>query len=123
MNYLSLNNISSYEKSFKLSNIIWDIVINWSWFEKRTIGSQWVRATDSVSANIAEGFGRYGKKDKIHFYRYSQGSLQESYDWFEKARIRKLLSAEQISTIKLLYNELPKDINSLINFTNEKLKY
>ncbi|MCK4639103.1 MAG: four helix bundle protein, partial [Bacteroidales bacterium] len=26
-------------------------------------------AADSISANIAEGFGRYHKKDKIKFYR------------------------------------------------------
>ena len=33
---------------------------------------------DSVSANISEGFGRYHKKDKIKFYRYSQGSVNQA---------------------------------------------
>ena len=73
MNYLKLNDITAYRESFNLSNKIWSIVISWDYFAKDTVGKQFVRAIDSVSANIAEGFGRYGKKDKIKFYRYSYG--------------------------------------------------
>lgn len=80
MKYLQLNDIDCYKKSLKLSNYIWDIVLTWDWFAKKTIGAQFVDAIDSISANIAEGFGRYGKKDKIKFYHYSFGSLKESCD-------------------------------------------
>lgn len=66
--YLQLNDISSYKRAFILSNYVWNIVITWDWFVKRTVGVQFVSAIDSISANIAEGFGRYGKKDKIKFY-------------------------------------------------------
>jgi len=31
-------------------------------FAKDTIGKQFARSVDSISANIAEGFGRYTKK-------------------------------------------------------------
>ena len=92
--YLSLNDITAYKIAFNLSNFIWDIVINWDFFAKDTVGKQFVKAVDSISANIAEGFGRYGKKDKIRFYRYSFASLKESFDWNEKSKIRKLLTAE-----------------------------
>ncbi len=64
--FLSLDKVSSYNKSFELSNYIYDIVTKWEWLPKQTIGIQFIRAVDSVSANIAEGFGRKGKKDKIH---------------------------------------------------------
>jgi four helix bundle protein len=59
------------------------------------MGEQFVAAIDSISANIAEGFGRYGKKDKIKFYRYSQGSMNESLDWNQKAKVRKLISEKE----------------------------
>ncbi len=62
--FLSLDKVSSYNKSFELSNYIYDIVTKWEWLPKQTIGIQFIRAVDSVSANIAEGFGRKGKKDK-----------------------------------------------------------
>jgi len=73
-NYLTLEKISSYKKAFDLSNEIWDLVIKWDYFAKDTVGKQFVRSSDSISANIAEGFGRYSKKDKIRFYRISVGS-------------------------------------------------
>jgi four helix bundle protein len=40
--------------------------------------SQLRRAAVSVPANFAEGFGKFGLKDKIRFYNVSQGSLEES---------------------------------------------
>jgi len=80
-----------------------------------------MRAIDSISANIAEGFGRRGKNDKIKFYYYSFGSLNESLDWNEKSRIRGLLTQEQYNHIFTELKRLPKEINSLIKFTREKL--
>ena len=32
---------------------------------KKVVGAQFAEACDSISANIAEGFGRHFKKDKI----------------------------------------------------------
>ena len=90
-------------------------------FEKKTVGDQFVRSIDSISANIAEGFGRYHKKDKIHFYKISYGSLTESLDWNEKASYRKLLSEDEYNYISTELKNLPKEINHLIYFTNEKL--
>lgn len=119
--YLKLNNIDAYVTAFQLSNYVWSIVVKWNRFEQNTIGSQFVRAIDSASANIAEGFGRYGKKDKIVFYRYSFGSVKESFDWNEKAKIRGLLSKAEYDKIFSNLELLPKQINQLIKYTNLKL--
>ncbi len=78
-------------------------------------------AVDSISANIAEGFGRHFKKDKIRFYKYSRGSIKECFDWNEKSRVRKLISQEEYNYIFGELNKLPKAINSLIKYTREKL--
>ena len=119
--FLKLNDLDAYKISFHLSNYIWNIVIDWDYFSKDTIGKQFTRSIDSISANIAEGFGRYNKKDKIKFYRYSFGSLKESLDWNEKAKIRELLTEEQYINVLEELQRLPKEINHLIKFTNEKL--
>ena len=120
--YLKLNDIEAYKIAFHLSNYVWDIVIAWNHFAQTTVGEQFVTAADSISANIAEGFGRYGKKDKIKFYRYSFGSTKECLDWNEKCKVRKLITVEQYNHIFSQLNQLPLKINSLIKFTNEKLK-
>lgn len=119
--YLELNDISAYKIAFDLSNYIWDVVIKWDWFAKKHIGGQFTEAADSISANIAEGYGRYFKKDKIKFYHYSQGSMKESFDWNEKSKIRNLLKDEEYNHIFSELNKLPKELHYLIKYTNEKL--
>ena len=119
--FLTLNNINAYKISFSLSNYVWDIVSKWDYFPRDTIGKQFTRAVNSISANIAEGFGRYFKKDKINFYRYSYGSIMESLDWNEKAKTRNLLKENEYQHILEELKKLPKEINHLINFTSQKL--
>jgi len=118
---LSLNDLSAYKISFNLSNYVWSKVVKWDYFNKISLGMQFVTAADSISANIAEGFGRYGKKDKIKFYRYSFGSIKEALDWNEKARIRKLLAKDEHELIYKDLMKLPREIHQLINFTDDKL--
>jgi len=45
--------------------------------EKFGLVSQMRRAAVSVPANIAEGFKRRGRADKVHFYNIAQASLEE----------------------------------------------
>jgi four helix bundle protein len=59
--------------------------------------------------------------DKIKFYRYSSGSLKEAFEWNEKSKIRKLLSEQEYSHILGELQRLPKELNQLIKFTNQKL--
>lgn len=64
-NFLKLNDIEAYKNAFRLSNYVWSVVIKWKHFERSTVREQFVEAVDSISANMAEGFGRFKKKDKI----------------------------------------------------------
>ena len=120
--FLKLSDIESYRIAFHLSNYVWDAVTKWDAFARQTIGVQFVNSVDSIAANIAEGFGRYNKKDKVKFWRYSQGSLMESLDWNQKAKTRKLVSDGEYDFIFKELQKLPKAINSLILYTNQKLK-
>ncbi|OQZ00412.1 MAG: hypothetical protein B6D35_06750 [Candidatus Brocadia sp. UTAMX2] len=97
------------------------MVTKWDYFTKDTVGKQFVRAVDSISANIAEGFGRYFKKDKINFYRYGNGSIKESFDWNEKAEVRNLINKDEYQYIFNELQKLPKEINQLVKTTNTKL--
>ncbi len=46
-------------------------------FEKFGLASQLRRAATSVTANIAEGFGRFGYQENIQFCRQARGSIFE----------------------------------------------
>jgi four helix bundle protein len=43
----------------EISDEIWNLVNSWNSFEKYSIGTQLVRAADSISLNISEGYGRF----------------------------------------------------------------
>jgi four helix bundle protein len=116
-----LGDVEAYKTAFSLTNKVWSIVSNWSNFAKDTVGKQYVRAVDSISANIAEGFGRFGKKDKIRFYRYAKGSTYEAFDWTEKAFRRGLLTTEEYQEIFENLEKLPKLINTHIKYTDKNL--
>jgi len=106
----------------KYVSLNWDIVTRWDYFAKNTVGQQFVTSVDSISAKLAEGFGRYHKKDKIRFYRYSFGSVKEALDWNEKSKVRKLVKPEEYHLIYQQLSLLPKEINGLIKLTDQKLR-
>ena len=119
---LQLGDLKSYITAFSFNNKVWELVIKWDYFARDTIGKQFVNAADSISANIAEGFGRYHKKDKIKFYYYSLGSVKECNDWLTKAKIRSLINEELFIQLNEMIERLPREIHQLIKFTEEKLK-
>jgi len=66
-----LEKLDVYNLSELFADKIWTIVEPWDFFKKDTIGKQLVRAADSISANIAEGYGRYYYKESKQFYFYA----------------------------------------------------
>ncbi len=120
-NYLRVSDVQVYKRTFELSNIVWEIVMRWDWFAKRAIGTQFAEAVDSISANIAEGFGRYHKNDKIKFYHYALGSRAEAEDWTRKAFARGLITPQQHKDFLFTLDRSRPEIWALINLTKEKL--
>ncbi len=120
--YITFDQVHSYKISSGVSDIVWKIVAKWNWFAKTTIGSQWVNATDSIAANIAEGFGRFHKKDKQKFYYNARGSAFESLHWAKKAQQRNIITNEESMQILKELELLPREINTLILLTERTLK-
>jgi four helix bundle protein len=121
--YLKVEDVRAYQLAIELADCVWSIVIEWDYFSKKTVGIQYVNAVDSISANIAEGWGRFHKKDKMKFFYNARGSVEESKDWTDKGYKRKLLKKEEYKKIKEILKTLPREINFLISITNEKLTF
>jgi four helix bundle protein len=103
-----------YQLAEKLADKIWQIVNDWDTFAKNTIGTQMVRSADSIGANIAEGVGRGSYQDNKRFIRIARGSLNETQHWLRRAYTRKLLTLEQIDTLKIMINDLAPQLNSYL---------
>ena len=66
-----------WKKAHELVLKIYKITKDFPSEEKFGLVSQMRRAAVSIPANIAEGFKKYGLKDKRNFYNIAQGSLEE----------------------------------------------
>lgn len=122
MNKFKLDDIKAYRIASELSDYVWEIVNEWSILAQKTIGGQWINSTDSVAGNIAEGFGRFHKKDKVKFYYNARASVFESAHWTKRAYKRRLTSSKQDKIILGKLRKLPKEINGLIKITMDNLK-
>ena len=50
----------------------------------RIMANQILRSVSSITANIAEGYGRRKGKEFQHYLYISRGSANETIDWYEK---------------------------------------
>ena len=116
--YIVLKDLEVYQLARELSSMGWDIYDKLDWQDRKTMGDQFIRSTDSVGANIAEGYGRFHYLDKIRFYYNSRGSLLESVvHWSELLCERNKISEEQLTTFKEVAEKLHFKLNNLISAT------
>ena len=118
----TLEKLEVYNLAEDFSDKIWNIVITWKIFEKDTIGKQMVRAADSISANIAEGYGRYFYKESKQFYFYSRGSIQETKAWLSKCKRRGIISVEESNNLIAGAEKILAMLNAFIKFVAKSQK-
>jgi len=111
-----LEDLDVYNLSEKLSDRIWNLVMNWDSFSKDTIGKQICRAADSISANIAEGYGRFHYRENKNFCYYSRGSILEVKAFLLKSKNRNLISDQ-------IYSELYLDLQTIHLKLNAYIKH
>jgi four helix bundle protein len=112
---MNLEDLIIYSLSLDLSNQIWNIVLRWDYFAKSTVGNQLVRAADSISANISEGFGRFHFKEQKQFLFYARGSLYETKTFINLAHSRNLIEESKYLSIISQIDTIGRKLNSFIN--------
>jgi four helix bundle protein len=116
-----VRDLDLYQNALDFSNKVWDLCIKWDYFAKKTVGDQLVRAVDSISANIAEGYGRTSVKDNLRFCYYAKGSLEEVKDWLSKAEYRKLLTSEKLDELNSELESISKSLWKYMNSMRKKV--
>lgn len=89
--------------------------------EKYGLISQIKRSSRSVTANIAEGYGRFHHQENIQFCRMSRGSLTETLDHLTVALDENYISEDQFDDFKTELDRCLKVLNGYINYLR-KLK-
>ena|SRR5437867_3543677 len=84
------------------------------------MGRQFVRAADSVGANLVEGDGRYSHAEGVHFFLIARGSARETRYWLKLASERQLIEASRSETLTKDIHQATRQLNGLIRFRRSK---
>ncbi|NQU77197.1 four helix bundle protein [Candidatus Falkowbacteria bacterium] len=116
-NFYELN---AWKKARSSTKDIYGITKNFPKEEVYGITSQIRRASVSVCANIAEGFGRFFYKDKVRFYYQSRGSIQEVQALLLLSLDQDYISKDTYTDLFLKTTDVSKLINGLISSVRVK---
>ncbi len=112
----SFEDLNCWKISTELRRTCSKIVKGFPQNEKYKLVDQIVRASRSVTANIAEGFGRYHYQEYIQFCRQSRGSLYELMDHFIVARDEGYISEDEFNQIREQISNALAVLNGFINY-------
>ena len=118
----SFTDLITWKESHKLVLMIYKATKSFPKEEQFSLTDQIKRASVSISSNIAEGFSRRTKKDKIHFYYQALGSLTEVQNQILIARDVKYLKNNLFLEIANQTVSVSKLINSLLKYLNNSVK-
>ncbi len=112
---MKLEDLRIYQLANDIVDTIGVEVGKWDYLSKDTVGKQLIRSSDSMGANIAEGFGRFHFKENKNFLYYSRGSAYETKHWFDRAYKRELISSELYDQLLTKLETFLKGLNAYIN--------
>lgn len=117
----SFTTLEVWKRSRELKIKIFELIKQFPNEEKYRLSDQIVRSARSISANIAEGHGRFSYKDQLHFCIISRGSLTETLNHIIDAFDCKYISKQQLIELEQDLNELHKLLNGYISFIRKNI--
>jgi four helix bundle protein len=116
----SFEELETWRKCRELRKEISFLVKKFPVEEKYRLTDQLIRCSRSVTANIAEGHGRFHYKDNLKFCRNARGSLNEILDHLICACDESLITNEKLDELRFKYNECHRLLNGYITFLSKK---
>lgn len=108
----SFEDLIVWQESQQLAVDIYTITKTFPKEEMFGITNQLRRAVSSISANIAEGFGRSTQNDKLHFYTIAYGSLLEVKNFLYLSEKLGYMSEETLAKTIIKATSCQKLINA-----------
>ena len=120
----SFEDVIAWKKAHAFVLSVYKITKGFPDDEKFGLTAQFRRAAVSIEANIAEGYRKIGKQDKLRFFNISQGSLSECKDYIILARDLEYINIEQYQELWQSSEEASRLLisycNGIINNTGIK---
>jgi len=112
----SFEDLDCWKKATELRRKLSALVKNFPSEEKYRLIDQMIRASRSVTANIAEGFGRFHYQENAQYCRQGRGSLYEIKDHLIVALDEKYISASDFDKLTTETEDCIIVLNGFINY-------
>lgn len=110
----NFEDLEAWKKAIELAVEIYKVTNTYPKSELFSLVNQMRRASSSISANLAEGCGRYNYKEKLQFYRIANGSLLEVKSFCYLSEKLGYISIAQLQELLSLILSSQKLISGLI---------
>ena len=90
--------------------------------EKYRLKDQILRSARSMTANIAEGYGRFHYQENIQYCRHARGSSYEVLDHFITGVDEDLIPEAGLSECRILVEKSVKLLNGYVRYLESKKK-
>ena len=107
----SFKDIIAWQKAHQFVLLVYKVTKNFPEWERYGLCSQFQRAAVSIAANIAEGYKKLSKADKLRLMNIAQGSLEE-------CRYYILLSKDLGYIADDVYADLTESLEETSKFLN-----
>ncbi len=116
----NFTDLIAWQEAHRLVLLIYRLVKTYPDTERFILIPQTLRCVISISSNIAEGFSRRGKKEKIQFYYMAKGSLTELQNQLLIAKDLGYLKEKNFNQVNDQTITVHKLLNGLIRSLNTK---
>ena len=114
--FYSFESLACWQRAFELKRAAKALVRQFPKSEQYDLVPQARKAARSVTANIAEGFGRFHYLDNAKFCRNARGSLYELLDHFIEAEDEGYIQSDQLQLIRNEIFDVLRVLNGYIHY-------
>lgn len=108
----SFKDIIAWQKAHQFVVTVYTITARYPAYERFGLCSQFQRAAVSIAANIAEGYKRLGKADKLRLMNIAQGSLEECRYYILLSKDLNYINENDYDALTRSIEETSKTLNA-----------
>ncbi len=115
----TIEDLTLYQKARAFRIQISEIANRLPSSERFRLVDQMIRSSRSITAQIAEGHGRFHYKENVQYCRIARGSLEETQDHLNVAFDEGYISDQEVKRMLQSKHEISRMLNGYINFLKE----
>ena len=108
----SFESVVAWQKAHAFTLLVYHLTREFPKDEMFGLTSQFRRAAVSIEANIAEGYKKLSKADKLRFLNIAEGSLAECRNYVILARDLEYVNEQQYNSLFVALEEASKLLTS-----------